>query len=134
LDRYDYKDRESYYRALQQGANIVPPPQTSTTAESSLLTVSRDSEAFDITLCADDLDGTEVRRIAEWLARRGLHPWPHATADSWSGWHRDQGGRLMKAKVAVAGRNPGRVAPGDGSPGAPTDPDVQIARIWLLIS
>ena len=30
--------------------------------------------------------------------------------------------------------NPGRVAPGDGSPGAPTDPDVQITRIWLLIS
>ena len=27
-----------------------------------------------------------------------------------------------------------RVAPGDGSPGAPTDPDVQITRIWLLIS
>ena len=26
----------------------------------------------------------------------------------------------------------GRVAPGDCSPGAPTDPDVRISRIWLV--
>ena len=31
-------------------------------------------------------------------------------------------------------RRDGRVAPGDYSPGAPTDPDVRIARIWLVIS
>ena len=40
----------------------------------------------------------------------------------------------LRALEQIKHGNPGRVAPGDGSPGAPTDPDVQIARIWLLIS
>jgi len=36
-------------------------------------------------------------------------------------------------KVAAKG-DVGRVAPGDCSPGAPTDPDVQISRIRFLKS
>jgi len=102
LDRYDYKDRVSYFRDLTQRANTIPPPHTSKTADASLSNLSRGSEAFDIVLCADDLDGPEVRRIAEWLDRQGLHPWPDATADFRSVWRADQGERLMTAKAAIA--------------------------------
>ena len=38
----------------------------------------------------------------------------------------------MKLSGAGARSQNGRVAPGDCSPGAPTDPDVQISRIRLF--